>query len=51
MWMAQSLDLVGRLGESFKNAPPSAGMNCFFEVYCGFHINTTLTTLVFGSDE
>jgi len=24
------------------------GLNVYFETYCGFHINTTLTTLVFG---
>lgn len=36
---------------SFAHAPPCAGLNAHFEIYCGFHINTTLTSLVFGSDE
>jgi len=38
------------LSAAFATAPPSAGLNVQFEMYCGFHINTTLTTLVFGSD-
>lgn len=38
------------LSDAFASAPPSAGFNVQFEMYCGFHINTTLTTLVFGSD-
>jgi len=38
------------LAAAFATAPPSAGFNVQFEMYCGFHINTTLTTLVFGSD-
>jgi hypothetical protein len=25
-------------------------MNVHFEIYSGFHINTTLTTLVFGAN-
>ena len=29
-------------------APPCAGLNVNFEMYCGFAINTTLTALVFG---
>jgi hypothetical protein len=36
------------LSETFRSAPPCAGMNVQFEIYCGFHINTTLTSLVFG---
>ncbi|MCA9632893.1 MAG: FIST C-terminal domain-containing protein [Myxococcales bacterium] len=48
--IAQARDEVDALSKSFAAAPPSAGMNCHFELYCGFHINTTLTTLAFGSD-
>jgi hypothetical protein len=43
--------LAGKLGEisqAFTLAPPSVGFNCCFETYGGFHINTTLTALVFG---
>lgn len=50
MWLAEALGQVERLGESFSAAPPMAGMNCHFELFCGFHINTTLTMLAFGSD-
>ncbi len=42
---------VERLSTAFEAAPASAGFNVHFEIYCGFHINTTLTALVFGSDE
>jgi len=49
-WLAQSRGVVDDLGRAFAAAPPCAGMNCHFETYCGFHINTTLTTLAFGSD-
>lgn len=38
-----------QLSQSFTHAPPCAGLNCMFEIYCGFHINTTLTVLAFGS--
>jgi hypothetical protein len=37
------------LSAAFRAAPPCAGLNVHFEVYCGFHINTTLTALAFGS--
>lgn len=50
MWLAESRGLVKELGDSFGAAPTCAGMNCHFELYCGFHINTTLTSLVFGAD-
>lgn len=36
------------LSDTFQLAPPAVGMNCQFEIYCGFHINSTLTSLVFG---
>jgi len=37
------------LSKAFAAAPPSVGLNVFFEIFKGFHINTTLTTLVFGA--
>jgi hypothetical protein len=49
-WLAESRGYVNELGRAFEAAPTCAGMNCHFETYCGFHINTTLTTLAFGSD-
>ena len=39
------------LNKAFASAPPSAGFNVFFEIYSGFQINTTLTTLAFGSND
>lgn len=48
-WFAESTGKIGELGETFRKAPPCAGMNVHFEIYCGFHINTTLTSLVFGA--
>jgi hypothetical protein len=41
---------IPALSETFRKAPPCAGMNVQFEIYCGFHINTTLTSLVFGAN-
>lgn len=37
------------LAETFKLAPPCIGFNVQFEIYGGFHINNTLTSLVFGA--
>ena len=50
-WVATWTGTEEPLSKAFAAAPTCAGMNVFFEVYCGFHINTTLTALVFGSDE
>jgi len=46
---AESTGRLGELASVFRSAPPCAGMNVLFEIYCGFHINTTLTTLAFGA--
>lgn len=48
--LAQAKNQVEELSKAFAAAPTSVGLNCNFELYCGFHINTTLTTLAFGSD-
>ena len=48
-WYAESAGRLGDLGGVFKAAPPCAGFNVHFEIYCGFHINTTLTALAFGT--
>ncbi len=37
------------LSAAFHSAPPCAGFNVQFEIYCGFHINSTLTSLTFGA--
>jgi hypothetical protein len=48
-WFAQSTNKMPELSAAFHKAPPCAGMNVHFEIYCGFHINTTLTSLAFGA--
>jgi hypothetical protein len=48
MWVANAAGFVPQLSEAFTYAPPAVGFNVNFEIYCGFHINTTLTALVFG---
>lgn len=50
MWYASATNSVAQLAETLKAAPTAAGMNVHFEIYSGFHINTTLTTLVFGAN-
>jgi hypothetical protein len=51
MWLAHALGKVDELSDAFRAAPRSAGFNCQFEIYSGFHINTTLTALAFGATE
>jgi hypothetical protein len=46
---ALTMGKIGEVSEAFKKAPPCVGLNVNFETYCGFHINTTLTALVFGA--
>jgi hypothetical protein len=50
MWTAHGGGFAGGLSETFRAAPPCAGFNAYFEIYCGLHINTTLTSLIFGSN-
>jgi hypothetical protein len=47
-WFSEATGKTGEISEAFSAAPYAVGMNCFFEVYCGFNINTTLNALVFG---
>jgi len=49
MWQATAMGEVENLSNAFKSAPECVGFNVYFETYCGFHINTTLTSLVFGA--
>lgn len=48
-WFAAGSGKTSELSAAFKSAPPCAGLNVHFEIYCGFHINTTLTALAFGA--
>ena len=48
-WYAAGAGKTAELSAAFHGAPPCAGMNVHFEIYCGFHINTTLTALAFGA--
>jgi hypothetical protein len=47
-WFAASTGRTPELSAAFAAAPPCGGFNVHFEIYCGFHINTTLTALAFG---
>jgi hypothetical protein len=49
-WFAASSDQLADLSDTFQVAPPCVGLNVNFEIYCGFHINTTLTTLILGAN-
>ena len=46
---AQLTGKYEQLAATFRLAPPCAGLNVQFEIYCGFTINSTLTALVFGA--
>jgi hypothetical protein len=50
MYYALITGKVPELAETLRSAPTAAGMNVHFEIYSGFHINTTLTVLAFGSN-
>ncbi|MFY0563615.1 FIST signal transduction protein [Archangium lansingense] len=50
MWYASATGTVPQLAETLRYAPSAAGMNVHFEIYSGFHINTTLTVLAFGGN-
>lgn len=45
---AQMTGKLDELGATLASAPPCAGFTVQFETYCGFMINSTLTSLVFG---
>jgi len=46
---AQIAGKIPELSKVFGSAPPCIGFNVHFETYCGFHINSTLTSLTFGA--
>jgi hypothetical protein len=48
IWTAQSAGVLDQLSAEFRSAPPAIGLNVHFEIYCGFHINSTLTAVAFG---
>jgi hypothetical protein len=48
---AKAVGLERELSSAFSAAPPCAGFNVNFEVYCGFQINATLTVLAFGATQ
>jgi hypothetical protein len=50
-WVASANGIFPGLSAAFAAAPPSAGFNVAFEIYCGFQINTTLTVLAFGRND
>jgi hypothetical protein len=50
MYYSQVTGTAPQLAETLRHAPSAAGMNVHFEIYSGFHINTTLTVLAFGGN-
>jgi hypothetical protein len=47
--VAQMQGKLDAVGDTFKLAPPCAGYTVNFEIYCGFQVNSTLTSLTFGA--
>jgi hypothetical protein len=47
-YFSHMVGTASQLAETLRHAPSAAGMNVHFEIYSGFHINTTLTVLAFG---
>jgi hypothetical protein len=50
MYYSHVVGTTAQLADTLRHAPPAAGMNVNFEIYSGFHINTTLTVLAFGGN-
>jgi hypothetical protein len=49
-YYAHMTENISELADTLRHAPMAAGMNVHFEIYSGFHINTTLTVLAFGGN-
>lgn len=49
-FLAQLGGIEQAIGSEFAAAPPCVGGVVWYETYCGFMVNGTLTALVFGSD-
>jgi hypothetical protein len=49
-WISHRAGIFAPLADLFRFAPPCAGLVVRLEIYCGFSISGTLTSLVFGSD-
>jgi hypothetical protein len=50
MYYSHVTGTASQLADTLRHAPSAAGMNVHFEIYSGFHINTTLTVLAFGGN-
>ncbi|HEX8438348.1 FIST signal transduction protein [Archangium sp.] len=50
MYYSHMVGMAPQLADTLRHAPSAAGMNVHFEIYSGFHINTTLTVLAFGGN-
>lgn len=46
--LEQGMDINGEVNATYAEGPPAAGMNAAFEIFNGFQVNSTLTTLAFG---
>jgi len=47
--MAEAAGRLEELSKTFETDLMLAGLNVHFEMYCGFSINSTLTSLIFGA--
>lgn len=48
-WFSAATGKLDAISDAFKGHRNTVGMNAHFELYCGFHINTTITALAFGN--
>ena len=47
-WYSDSCGRTDEVSQSFAAAKWAVGMESFFEIFCSFNLNTTLSALVFG---
>jgi hypothetical protein len=48
-WLSDNIGNSGEIAQTYAKAPRCVGLNAYFEIYCGFCVNNTLTSLVFGA--
>jgi hypothetical protein len=47
-WLSYNVGNFAEVAQTFATAPTCVGLTAYFEIYCGFCVNNTLTSLVFG---
>lgn len=48
-WFTDAVGQTGAVSRTFGSAPWAIGMESWYEIYCGFTLNATLSALVFGA--